>query len=1043
MSGKLLRALMELFAIVATINNGADKGIKTVRLFLKQQLSLDDVDSYLEEFEAFFQKHMGNPKKKKRTSVNHSVKGLLICQQINEEITQKQKLFILVRLLEFIAAGEAITEDELDFVETIALEFNFSEIEFKHLKAYVTEENHLSSDNANTLLLSPNDASDLTEGHHLKVPGLDGVIIIFKVSSQDSYLIKYIGKENILLNGFPMERNLVYPFVNGSAIRNNLISTIYYSDITNKYMSDVVGEKVYFEAKGITYVFPGNKIGLHDINFMETSGNMVGIMGASGAGKTTLLNVLSGINKPTTGDIKINEKSIYSDSEEVKGLIGYIAQDDLLFEELTVYENLFYNAQLCMGGLSNEEIHDKVINILKSLGLAEIKDLIVGSPLNKKISGGQRKRLNIGLELIREPYVLFVDEPTSGLSSRDSENIMDLLKELALKGKLVIIVIHQPSSDIFKMFDKLFIMDTGGYPVYYGDPVDAISYFKRNGNYVQSQKSLCGECGNVNPEQIFNILEAKVVNEYGKFLDKRKVSPIVWNERFKETFSLEKITNIFGNLEKNLHLTPSLIPDKLKQLFVFIKRDVKSKLSNKQYMVFTFSEAPLLAFILAFLVRFFNIDEGGTNNYVFGENENLVAYLFMSVVVALFLGMIVSAEEIFKDQKIRKRESFLNLSKGSYLFSKIIILFSISAIQTLTYVFVGNLVLDIDGLFFSYWLILFSTSCFANLLGLNISSTFNSAVTIYILIPIFLIPQLMLSGAVVKFDKLNPSISSSTHVPFTGEIIASKWAFEALCVNQYKNNRYEKLYYKINKNKSICEYKTSYHLPKLITKNEYCLQHAKSTDESVVKLKRKYIALLNNEIPKSIDAFKKLIKDYPSHRNRLLSSLPKKEFTPIDPDNFKGKAPFEMSAMLNKLKKGFSKVFNIEDKRKEQVTKNIIKKHGQQFLIDLKKNYHNEELKKLVCNTNDENRIIEANGEYIQKIHPVYLDPYIYTRTNPLDTRAHLFAPRKQFFGYFIGTETFNVLVLWFMTICLWLTLYFDLFRQFLNKMESIISSKS
>ena len=123
--------------------------------------------------------------------------------------------------------------------------------------------------------------------------------------------------------------------------------------------------------------------------------------------------------------------------------------------------------------------------------------------------------------------------------------------------------------------------------------------------------------------------------------------------------------------------------------------------------------------------------------------------------------------------------------------------------------------LDIDGLFFSYWLILFSTSCFANLLGLNISSTFNSAVTIYILIPIFLIPQLMLSGAVVKFDKLNPSISSSTHVPFTGEIIASKWAFEALCVNQYKNNRYEKLYYKINKNKSICEYKTSYHLPKL------------------------------------------------------------------------------------------------------------------------------------------------------------------------------------------------------------------------------------
>src|SRR5690606_10976686 len=117
--------------------------------------------------------------------------------------------------------------------------------------------------------------------------------------------------------------------------------------------------------------------------------------------------------------------------------------------------------------------------MLLTLGLADSRDLKVGNPLEKTISGGQRKRLNIALELIREPSVLFVDEPTSGLSSRDSENIMDLLKELALKGKLVFAVIHQPSSDIFKMFDKLIIMDTGGYPIYYGNPVDSIIYFKK------------------------------------------------------------------------------------------------------------------------------------------------------------------------------------------------------------------------------------------------------------------------------------------------------------------------------------------------------------------------------------------------------------------------------------------------------------------------------------------------------------------------------------------------------------------------------------
>ncbi len=119
-----------------------------------------------------------------------------------------------------------------------------------------------------------------------------------------------------------------------------------------------------------------------------------------------------------------------------------------------------------------------MVDLLNSIGLYEAKDLKVGSPLEKTISGGQRKRLNIALELIREPSVLFVDEPTSGLSSRDSENIMDLLKELALKGKVIFVVIHQPSSDIFKMFDKLLILDLGGRPIYYGNPVDGVLYFK-------------------------------------------------------------------------------------------------------------------------------------------------------------------------------------------------------------------------------------------------------------------------------------------------------------------------------------------------------------------------------------------------------------------------------------------------------------------------------------------------------------------------------------------------------------------------------------
>ena len=250
---------------------------------------------------------------------------------------------------------------------------------------------------------------------------------------------------------------------------------------------------------------------------------------------------------------------------------------------------------MCFDNLNDAQITKRVLDVLLSIGLLEAKDLKVGSPMEKTISGGQRKRLNIALELIREPAVLFVDEPTSGLSSRDSENIMDLLKELALKGKLVFVVIHQPSSDIFKMFDNLLILDTGGYPIYNGNPVDAVIYFKELVNHVNSNESECVSCGNVNSEQIFNIIESRVVDEYGNPTLNRKISPQEWYQYYLD--KIEKSTSTFKRLTDVPNITFS-IPNKLKQFKVFITRDVLSKLTNKQYMLINFLEAPVLALSL-------------------------------------------------------------------------------------------------------------------------------------------------------------------------------------------------------------------------------------------------------------------------------------------------------------------------------------------------------------------------------------------------------------------------------------------------------------
>jgi ABC-type multidrug transport system permease subunit len=177
----------------------------------------------------------------------------------------------------------------------------------------------------------------------------------------------------------------------------------------------------------------------------------------------------------------------------------------------------------------------------------------------------------------------------------------------------------------------------------------------------------------------------------------------------------------------------------------------------------------------------------------------------MSIIVALFLGLTVSAEEIFRDRKILKREEFLNLSRSSYLVAKVVILVMISAIQSSLYILVGNSILNFSepSMYVSFWLVLFPMWVLANMMGLNISSAFNSAVTIYILIPLLMIPQMALGGSMFAFDKLNQIIGSVGKVPMIAECMASRWAYEALMVKQFKDNKFERNFYEFERQKKL------------------------------------------------------------------------------------------------------------------------------------------------------------------------------------------------------------------------------------------------
>ncbi len=1019
---------MQLFAIIARPESSIDDRRAIVESFLIRQLNKELAEEFLQVYDEFVKRFADEDKAKSqkasRILSRRSVRVLKICTSINEELTQQQKVVFLIQLLEFIKSdAEVASGQEMEFVTTVSDTFNIKSEEYDSIREFVLNDKKIFASSHFLFVDDSENGRDLPEGSkHIQRKNLSGQIRVIHILSTNLYFVKYIGQAEMYINGQLLEQYKTYPLNTGASIRNQQIIPIYYSDIVSSFVEDRVKSKIVFQADHIGFKFHNGAIGLHDINFTETSGRLVGIMGASGAGKSTLLNVLNGSNKPTSGQVQINGINIHSDDPAVNGIIGFVSQDDLLIEELTVYQNLYYNAKLCFDNYSEEQLDTTVNIVLKNLGLFEIRNIQVGSPLNKKISGGQRKRLNIALELIREPAILFLDEPTSGLSSRDSENILDLLKELSLKGKLVFVVIHQPSSDIFKMFDRLLILDTGGYLIYNGNPIDSIQYFKTKVQHADWNESECHECGNVNPEQVFNIVETSLLDEYGKLTHTRRISPQQWSKFFKEDYQeAEQPKAEKEDLPEISFKTPS----RFRQFKVFLKRDILKKISDTQYLVINFLEAPLLAFLLAFIVKYYSVSVTNRFNYTLAENSNLPVYIFMSVIVAIFMGLSVSAEEIIKDRKILKREAFLNLSWSGYLLSKVAVQLMLSAIQAATFVIIGNTIMEIKGMYFEYWLVLFSSWAAANVMGLLISDSFKTVVTIYILIPFLVIPQIILSGIIVKFENLNPKISSPESIPFYGEVITARWAYEALATYQFMENDYNSNFYLAEKKKSVSGFKSNYLLKNLQNKINVVIQNYKNPEDP--ELIKNHLALIRNELEKEYNdrmVFKTYCEDVPSYNIKSLSNLvPEK----LNDSNLRYTEEY-----IKALSLAYTEIYR-NAFRESNDLKNSFELEK---LQELKRKHHNSSLEEFVTNKNEFEKIVEYEGKLIQKTDPIYLDP----RSKLI--KAHFYAPRKMVFGHFFPTFWVNVFVIWGMTIGLYILLYYRVLKRVLDFFENFTWKK-
>ena len=892
-----------------------------------------------------------------------------ICDNLHGKIHVTEKSMLLLRIMEFCG----VKDDHIHPIfRTMAEKFSVSEQQFNDFVNFVSGK---ASDSV--LLLQPE--------------GFEGQLKTLLIPTTGTLIFTYLGDDKVLLNDVPVLSGAYQVWLQSSVLKGKNGHPVYYSTILAEYnkkngKGEEDSQQVEFCGRNINFRFPNSDNGMHNLNFTLHSGELLAIMGGSGTGKTTLLSILNGSLIPQEGQITINGHDI--SEQKAKDLIGFVPQDDLLIEELTVYQNLYYTAKLCFASLSEDEIDRRVIKILKDLGLDASKDLKVGSPINKYISGGQRKRLNIALELIREPAVLFLDEPTSGLSSADTEKVINLLKEQTYKGKLVVVNIHQPSSDVYKLFDRLWLLDKGGYPVFDGNPIDAITYFKGAANYADAETSACPTCGNVNPEIVLNIIDEKAINNTGETSETRKMTPQEWHELYlkhQPEFTQPAISEIpASDLKK---------PGRFSQFAIFLRRNFKTKITNIQYLCIALLEAPVLAVICALLTRY-----APPEGYTVMDNKNLVSYFFMAVIVATFIGMSGSAEEIIKDRALLKREKFLQLSYGSYIWSKIIFMAGVSLIQTFLFILIGNTIMGLHGLFGIWWLILFATAFLANLTGLILSQCLSSIVSIYISIPILLIPQILLCGLVVSFSDLTPK-STTGNVPLIGDVIPSRWSYEALAVTSFTDNTYEKPFFALDKARQENQI---YNLGFL-----YELQSQLET--------------MNDEKKhgKAID---------PTHLRVIHTNLPTlSQFCGMTP--YSGNDSYEsLHDYMKKAERILAKRGNDITLQKDAMIAATIKKQGKDAFLEVKKNNFNMKLEEFVTGA-DQRRMVDIVDDYlVPRSGIIYLTPH-----NKLG-RAPFYSSEKILGSWHIKTLWFNLGVILLMSIITIILLLTDCPGKFMRK---------
>ena len=578
--------------------------------------------------------------------------------------------------------------------------------------------------------------AELKNKDKLEIAGLGGVVILIEnekspISIDKKDILKILNDKgklligrspdcDLILEGHTISRNHAViikesidsykikdldssngTFVNGNRIKGECKITIHDKIFIGRNQISLVGEtkdlneELAISAKGINKVYSNNVTALNRTDLAVPSKSLLAIMGPSGCGKSTLLKTLNGDSPSTSGKVYLFNLELIANYNYLKTQIGYVPQDDIIHKELRVFECLFYTAKLRLKNLSNKEIHQKIDTILKELNIFEIKNNIVA-----EISGGQRKRVSIAVELLTDPLLLFLDEPTSPLDPQTVEDFLDILKRLAEKGTTVIMVTHKPE-DLTYMDDVIFMAE-GGNIVYYGDSNKYQDYFEVN-----------------NAVSVF----AKISGQTSKY----------WVDKYKSPRPSSTTTTSSVNIEKK--------NDKsiVSQFYWLTSRYFKIKTNDKVNSLYLIIQAPIIACLICFI--FTDISP---------------AVPFITAISAIWFGTNNAAREIVNEASIYKRERMYNLDIFPYVLSKVFVLSFFTIIQSAIFVLIlflhfNDSLVSLTAPFDAFlWMSFVSIS--ATFLGLFLSSIMSTTEKVMTIVPIILMPQIMLAGLVARIN---------------------------------------------------------------------------------------------------------------------------------------------------------------------------------------------------------------------------------------------------------------------------------------------------